>query len=228
MIKNGIAHGTHSEVLNLIKTLSHKYGYCWADNRDLAKKLDLSISRVSHIISDLYDANLVEREITYAQGMKWVDKRLLRPVLSRDARGTAGNDQKQNKSAININNNAPEKVKATQFAAKLGINIFVVTGMISKFGAKYVIEKLHIVANSLSVKNRVGLFIAACTNNYKSKKAEKAEKYTVPYRQSAHIATVCTENEIKASPIEKSTFLKDFVASHKTGAVTERFGHLFA
>lgn len=217
MITDGIAHGTHFEVLSKIKQLSHKFGYCSADNRYLSKDLGLSISRVSHIISDLYNAGLVERDITYKKGLKQVEKRLLRPCVIRDARGMGSKSKEQSSSVtINIKPTSPDKVQAQQFGIKLGINLFVVAGMIGKYGAQYVLEKLYIVANSLSCKNPTGLFVKACTNNYQpNKKASKAndtKTFAISYRKSTHIAEVARP-EVKAQPLTKDNdFVKELMA----------------
>ena len=228
MIKLGQPHGTHLEVFNKIKQLSHKYGYCYADNRYIAEELALSISRVSHIISELYEAHLVERDITYKPGMKQVDKRLLRPVAANVARGIAKNDQEQTVSAnINIKPDSSPKVKAVQMGINLGINLMITTGMIAKYGVEYVTEKLHIVASSLSVKNRTALFISACQKDYQaSKKAVKAltnKAYSTPIRKSTNIATVSVPEEIKSVPLSENQFLKDYLSMHSDTTLAKIF-----
>ncbi len=233
MIKLGQPHGTHLEVFNKIKQLSHKYGYCYADNRYIAEELALSISRVSHIISDLYNAKLLERDITYKKGLKQVDKRLLRPVTATVARGTAKNDQELTVSAnINIKPDSSPKVKAVQMGINLGINLMITTGMIAKYGVEYVTEKLHIVASSLSVKNRTALFISACQKNYQAgKNATKAftnKAYSTPVRKSTNIATVKAPQEIKSVPLSQNQFLKDFMALHKDSTISRMFADKIA
>ena len=230
MIRNGKPHGTHLEVFNKITQLCHKLGYCYADNRYLAKELDLSISRISHIISDLYNAGLVERDITYKKGLKQVEQRYLRVVTARVARGMVENNQEQNVSDnIKIKPTSPIRTQAVQMGVKLGINMMVVLGMIKKYGAEYVIEKLHIVANSLSVKSNVALFVKACTANYTAGKKVKAaidsKQFDVPYRKSTQIAHVSMpeRSEIKESTLENNSFLKEFMTKNPTAGLSKKF-----
>ena len=218
MIKNGIAHGTHFEVLGKIRQLCTNLGYCWADNRYIANEVGLSISRVSHVISDLYDAGLIERDITYKKGYDkpTVEKRLIRCV-SKDARGIVNNSKEQNLSVtINIKRDSSEKVQAQQFGIKLGINLFLVAGMIGKYGAKYVLEKLNIVAQSMSCKNRTGLFVSACKKDYqpgkKALKANNTKTFEIPCRKSTNIAEVARP-EIKAQTLTKDNeFVKELMS----------------
>lgn len=63
---------THELVLEKIKKLSHKHGYCWAFNGILADMCCLSKTRVSHIITDLVRAGMVYRFINYADDKKTV------------------------------------------------------------------------------------------------------------------------------------------------------------
>lgn len=232
MIKNGIAHGTHFEVLDTIGHLCAKLGYCWADNRYIANEVGLSISRVSHVISDLYDAGLIERDITYKKGYDkpTVEKRLIRCV-SRYARGMVKNSKEQSLSeTINIKPESTERVQAQQFGIKLGINLFVVAGMIGKYGAKYVLEKLNIVAQSLSCKSRTGLFISACQKDYqpgkKAQKASNTKAFAIPYRQSTSIAEVAKPEPIKSVPMKDGEFYKSFMESHKGSALASKLASL--
>ena len=230
MIRNGKPHGTHLEVFDKIKQLCHKLGYCYADNRYLAKELDLSISRISHIISDLYNAGLVERDITYKKGLKQVEQRYLRIATARVARGIVKDSQKQNVSDnIKIKPTSPIRTQAVQMGVKLGINMMIVLKMVEKYGADYVMEKLHIVANSLSVKSNVAFFIKACTANYTAGKKVKAaidsKKFDVPYRKSTQIVHISMpeRSEIKESTLENNSFLKEFMTKNPNAGLTKKF-----
>ena len=229
MIKDGIATNTHLYVLETIKKLSRKKGYCYAFNFTLAKMLHITANRVSHVISDLVNAGLLARQLFFNDRGEVVERRL-KAIEPKKTTPLVENTKEQTEGVkTNINNGdiSPRKSdwkkpitqvkgKAVKMGYELGISIGIVMKQIQKYGLAYVIEKLHIVANSNSAISNVKLFICACRDNYQpSKKATKARD-TKPFsvRPSGYNVIVAPAPEApKAQALTKDNdFVKELMA----------------
>jgi hypothetical protein len=65
-------------VLAEIDSFCSYYDSCYASNEHFAKFIGVSTRRIQDIIKALEDKHLIEREVTYKQGTKEIEKRFLR------------------------------------------------------------------------------------------------------------------------------------------------------
>lgn len=65
-------------VLAEIDSFCSRYESCYASNEHFAKFIGVSTRRIQDIIKALEDKHLIEREVTYKQGTKEIEKRFLR------------------------------------------------------------------------------------------------------------------------------------------------------
>ncbi len=216
----------HLSVYNAIKRLAKKQGYCTAWNEQIGNDwmVNKSADRVSHIITDLRRAGLVSVLCIYEKGRNFVKMRKLaivgdflkavNPCLSSLATDNealscdSNNDKNTNTEKTDV----PIKT-LMETAKKLGIGWQRVLFAIKTHGLKYVQEKMAVVANSRSMTNPVGYFIAALNNDYKlSKRAllkvgmscdyERKAIYTVNYQNHEADASIKTRtlSEIASDP----------------------------
>lgn len=220
----------HLSVYNAIKRLAKKQGYCTAWNEQIGNDwmVNKSPDRVSHIITDLRRAGLVSVLCIYEKGRNFVKMRKLTivgdflkavtPCLSSVATDNEvlSCDSNNNKNTNIEKMDAPIKT-LMETAKKLGIGWQRVLFAIKTHGLKYVQEKMAVVANSRSMTNPVGYFIAALNNNWKPNKRVSRKVgmscdytrkivYTVNYENHDDDAAIKTRSldEIrKVSPFAK-------------------------
>ena len=69
-----------------ITALSSKTGICWASNDYFAKLYDIDNRTISRLISELVEFGYINREITYKENSKEIDKRFL--IINRSSLST--------------------------------------------------------------------------------------------------------------------------------------------
>lgn len=163
---------SHRNVLDTIIRFSHLSGECYALNATIAKEVGLSISRISHIISDLARVGYVKVRLEYYPNSKQVMRRSVL-VLQRDARGNANLDKEQSESVNNKKNNQnkSESVWAESFneAVNFGVSPMLLVRLATQYGKEYVAEKVAMLLSSKSlIKNVVGWLTDACKKNWKA------------------------------------------------------------
>ena len=244
MIKNGVATNTHLYVLETIKKLSQKKGYCWATNFTLGELLHITANRVSHVISDLVNAGLLARQLFFNDRGEVAERRLMArttPLVKHDKEQVKGTiiDKEQGTEAsvqpaqkVDCHRVVNQtKGKVLKMGYNLGIGISIVMRQIEKHGLTYVIEKLHIVASSNSAISNIKLFQAACRDNYQpSKKAQKALSDKPFQTRPAGYNTIVAPAPIaKAQPIDKSsTFLSELASKFAGKALGDKIATALA
>lgn len=222
----------HLSVYNAIKRLAKKQGYCTAWNEQIGNDwmVNKSADRVSHIITDLRRAGLVSVLCIYEKGRNFVKMRKLaivgdflkavNPRLSSIATKTdtlSGTDNKKTTEP----KKAPMKT-LMETAMKLGIGWQRVLFAIKIHGLKYVQEKMAVVANSRSLTNPVGYFIAALNNDYKPNKRaarkvgmpcdyERKAVYTVNYQNHEADASIKTRSLSEIASDPSSSWLAKYI-----------------
>ena len=214
---------SHLSVYNAVKRLSKKKGYCTAWNETIGSDwmVNKSPDRVSHILSDLRRAGLISVLCIYEKGRNFVKMRKLTIVgdflkaVNPNLSSIATNNETLSRTNNNKNTepqNAPMKT-LMETAMKLGIGWQRVLFAIKTYGLKYVQEKMTLVANSRSMTNPVGYFIAALNHNWKPNKRasrkvgmpcdyERKAVYAVNYQNHEADATIKTRSlsEIASDP----------------------------
>ena len=221
LIQNGVKLApSHLLLLETIKGLSLKNGYCYATNYALSKIVFLSQSRVSHLVSELKKAGLVTVKLFFdSERPNMIIGRHISPV----AIGVAQSDEEHNnsyntnkQSSNNINNSKPvdnvdnseierETKSLVKDALTLGIAPFTVMQQVIKHssigevaldGIKFVKEKLAIVKASNTVREPWKLFLSACNKDYSLGKRAKCNVNRPAYPKK--------QNKVVVAPVIKS------------------------
>lgn len=66
---------------SIILSLSIETGYCYANNRYFSKILNITMGRVSKLISSLKNKGFIEVKLIYEDDSKKIDRRELRPMV---------------------------------------------------------------------------------------------------------------------------------------------------
>lgn len=233
-VVNGIKMtSTHVLLFERIEYLSAKTGSCWANNRSLAEMMGKSMSRVSHIITDLRRAGLVAVKLMYSPKIpKMVLARYVR-ILDKPVTCPIATNREEQTRIVKTNNNDVEKETETshhaavgQKAAALGISPVLYATKVLEYGRKlagnkpcsfeemkelgvnYVEEKLALLNSSLSVKNPIAYFFAALKNNWQlGKKAKK--DIGKPARNRAVVYAVDVKPIVSAKKAIDSDFMRN-------------------
>lgn len=234
MTVNGVRIGiSHRFLLQKLVYFSKEKGYCYAMNEYLGEVVGLSKSRISHLLSDLRKAKLIDILLIYdaKHSMQVVGRRIA--VLGH-ARGIATNSKVRNEDCSS-NNNTEDKVvdnsndikKATtilplaevcKHGSAMGIPVNVIMVAAGKYGITNVRNALAICAASKSVRKMVAYFWAALKGKFKPNK--QAEQLKGKYVKRSTFKTTLKpdlSNEYKNTPkptAATNEFLRDFLKSH--------------
>lgn len=233
MVINGVKIGTsHRFLLQKLSYLSKERGYCYAMNEYLGKFLNLSKSRISHLLSDLRKAKMIDVLLIYdtEHKLQVIGRRIA--VLS-DARGIAENSKVQNEKSIKdnietdetVDNSAVKSAKplnplteVCKNGAMVGIPVNVTLKSAERYGITRVREALSICAVSKSVRSMVAYFLGALKKGYRpNRQAKKVVGKTV--KRSVFKTPMKPDLSNEYANTRKVTtadneFLKEFAEKH--------------
>lgn len=220
LIQNGVRLApSHLLLLNTIKDLAVKTGYCYATNYALSKMVFLSQNRISHIVGDLKKAGLVTVKLFFdSERPKMIIGRRITPVTigkalkDEEHKQSYTNTNKQSSNNIsksepvdNVDNEIESETKSlVADAITLGIAPFTVMQQVIKHssigevaldGIKFVKEKLAIVKASNTVREPWKLFLSACNKNFSLGKRAKCNVNRPAYPKK--------QNKVFVAPVIK-------------------------
>ncbi len=212
---------SHKAVFRVIKSLAKKTGQCFATNSYIGKSedIDLSPSRVSHLISDLVKAGRLAVLLEPTGRKNETQRRITVIPASIGAQGGVARDSEQHKVVSNINKNNNDEHEKRQELIELGkrLNIepSVIYGQLLVHPIEYVKEKLAIVDASRTVKSTVKLFLAACHKNFTAGKRAK-QRMVSPTQYQRHSVTVVDYSDTNYDNyVPDSAFVKELTSRFK-------------
>lgn len=239
-VVNGVKIGTsHRFLLQKLKYYSKEQGYCYALNKHLGKALSLSPTRISHLLSDLRRASLIDVLLIYdTENKLQVIGRRIRVVaqhIVKNARGIVENSKVQ-KSDTLLNNikptskpsNAPSSqsfgsndvktgtamnplAEQVKHGVHIGIPANITMLYAGKFGITRVREAIAICAESKSARNIVAYFVNAIKKGYKPNHMAKKMVNKDVTRRKPIDEVVYTQKEISGD----GSFAQEMLAKMK-------------